>query len=317
VEQQTVNLPDYIVADIQYVGTLGVDDKVNWLINQRKAGLSDAMIRARVEAVLGAQSDADWSYLTQIADEAQASHAAWIATQPVETGPPPPPLGWRYSLITGELVPENASVDTLVELMTDEGLTAEQDAAIAQQAEILEVAELSVEDKVAWYNEQRDTKSEAQIRAEVEAVLGAQTDQNWSALTTLAAQADAPLAIQPPASPSQQPGASIKPQTVTKPIFTPTAAPPSAQRGDQMQRIVGTTQLPADWDAFSPNAKITWFNRNGITISQLKDAGVSDADIAYMRANGYIVGATQPAAQGAGLSPLVIAAAAAALLIGG
>jgi hypothetical protein len=50
--------------------------------------------------------------------------------------------------------------------------------------------------------------------------------------------------------------------------------------------------LPADWATYSPQAKINWFNANGVTPDQLLQAGVSQGDIDWMSQNGYAGGAT-------------------------
>ena len=48
--------------------------------------------------------------------------------------------------------------------------------------------------------------------------------------------------------------------------------------------------LPADWATYSPQAKINWFNANGVTPDQLLQAGVSQGDIDWMSQNGYTAG---------------------------
>jgi len=59
-------------------------------------------------------------------------------------------------------------------------------------------------------------------------------------------------------------------------------------------KTIGTTKLPADWDGYDQTKKITWYNNNGITPAQLLAAGVTQAQIDSMYANGYTVG--KPAA---------------------
>ena len=58
--------------------------------------------------------------------------------------------------------------------------------------------------------------------------------------------------------------------------------------------------LPADWATYSPQAKINWFNANGVTPDQLLAAGVSQGDIDWMSRpeNGYMGGATNALAAG-------------------
>ena len=65
-----MSLPRFIIAEIQNVAAGSLDDKVNYLIQQR-AMMSDQMIRERIESVLGLQSDSDWNYLTALADDRQ------------------------------------------------------------------------------------------------------------------------------------------------------------------------------------------------------------------------------------------------------
>ena len=48
--------------------------------------------------------------------------------------------------------------------------------------------------------------------------------------------------------------------------------------------------MPADWATYSPQAKINWFNANGVTPDQLLQAGVSQDDIDWMSQNGYAAG---------------------------
>jgi len=48
--------------------------------------------------------------------------------------------------------------------------------------------------------------------------------------------------------------------------------------------------LPDNWSTYSPQAKIKWFNANGVTPDQLLQAGVSQDDIDWMSQNGYAAG---------------------------
>lgn len=50
---------------------------------------------------------------------------------------------------------------------------------------------------------------------------------------------------------------------------------------------VELNKVPPDWSNYSPEQKISWFNSNNATPDQLKAAGVTDAEIEYMRQNGY------------------------------
>ena len=316
-EQVNMELPRFVVAAIQNAAAGTVDDKVAWLNSQRSI-MSDEEARARAEAVLGVIPSDDWEALQNLADQAQAKEAQ---------APPEPfygaPEGWRYSLVTGELVPEEATVEQLVAYQTDQGLTTEQLAAENQRLEIIAIAEQPLEDKIAYLNAQLDTKNEAQVRADIESVLGKQDDTAWAMLTQYAAEQRAPDVLSPPAAPST-PTAPVIPSKTVKPFIAPGTIPdvqPPIKKDQTMSpatpAAVGNVPLPSDWDRYTAAQKITWFNRNAITPTALKAAGVSDADIAWMQSNGYIVGATQPQpVQGAGINPVLIAAAA-ALLLGG
>lgn len=300
-----MELPRFVVVAIENAAAGTIDDKVAWLNDQRQI-MSDEEARARAEAVLGVQDDDAWALLQQLADESQAVEAL----PQVDYGAPE---GWRYSLVTGELVPVNATVEELTALTADQGLTTEQLAAEAERAEIIAVSDQSLEDKIAYVNAQLENKNEAQVRAEIEAVLGKQDDAAWGLLTSMAAQERAPVILQPPASPST-PKAPILPSPINKPFIVPGTTPTvksETTKDETMQRTIGNQPLPAGWDQYSAIQKITWFNRNNITPAQLKAEGVSDSDIAWMRSNGYIVGT-----QTSGLNPVLIAAAAAYFLIG-
>ena len=50
---------------------------------------------------------------------------------------------------------------------------------------------------------------------------------------------------------------------------------------------VGGQALPPNWSSFSSGQKINWYNQNNIKPSDLEAAGVSKADINWMRSNGY------------------------------
>lgn len=86
--------------------------------------------------------------------------------------------------------------------------------------------------------------------------------------------------------------AVVTPAVVTPTVVTPTVVTPA---------VTPLIALPDDWDTYSDTRKIAWFNANQIKPSQLIAAGVPASDIAYMRANGYIVQEQAPAAGGYGL----------------
>jgi hypothetical protein len=50
--------------------------------------------------------------------------------------------------------------------------------------------------------------------------------------------------------------------------------------------------LPNDWNSYTPQEKINWYNTNNVNASQLQSAGVTQPDIDWMAQNGYL-GATQ------------------------
>lgn len=74
-----------------------------------------------------------------------------------------------------------------------------------------------------------------------------------------------------------------------------TAAPAPSVSGGGM--LYSTPALPSNWGSYGAKQKIDYYNANNITTSQLKAAGVSDADLGWMSQNGYTAG-TSPAAAG-------------------
>jgi hypothetical protein len=46
-------------------------------------------------------------------------------------------------------------------------------------------------------------------------------------------------------------------------------------------------KLPSNWSSFNENQQIDWFNANNITSDMLRFAGLSEADISYIKARGY------------------------------
>ena len=60
--------------------------------------------------------------------------------------------------------------------------------------------------------------------------------------------------------------------------------------------------LPTGWESFSPTQKIDWFNQNGVTEDQLLAAGVGQADIDWMKGQGYAGMTPQQQAAQAGLT---------------
>jgi hypothetical protein len=57
--------------------------------------------------------------------------------------------------------------------------------------------------------------------------------------------------------------------------------------------VAGKT-LPSDWNNYTPQQKISWYNTNGITPADLTAAGVDQATLDWMSANGYTGTATTP-----------------------
>lgn len=80
---------------------------------------------------------------------------------------------------------------------------------------------------------------------------------------------------------------------------TPAAEPvtpmPEPQPAPTVPVTVGATTLPEGWASYTPAEKIAFFNANGITEEQMLAHGISSADIAWMRDNGYTVGLAKPA----------------------
>lgn len=52
----------------------------------------------------------------------------------------------------------------------------------------------------------------------------------------------------------------------------------------------GSVSLPSGWGSYTPEQKIAFFNQSGATTSTLKQGGVTDAEIAWMKQNGYTGG---------------------------
>lgn len=48
--------------------------------------------------------------------------------------------------------------------------------------------------------------------------------------------------------------------------------------------------LPANWGSMGAAEKVNWFNQNNTSINALKQSGVTDAEIAWMKQNGYTGG---------------------------
>ncbi|NBV88389.1 MAG: hypothetical protein EBR88_02590, partial [Betaproteobacteria bacterium] len=67
----------------------------------------------------------------------------------------------------------------------------------------------------------------------------------------------------------------------------------------QEQATQAGITLPGDWGARDANAKIAWFNANGVTEGQLQAGGVDQGTIDWMRQNGYTVGQSSGLISGA------------------
>jgi len=90
-----------------------------------------------------------------------------------------------------------------------------------------------------------------------------------------------------------------------------------------MPITIGKVTLPSNWETFTAQQKISFFNQNSITETMLVDAGVSMDDITWMKSHGY----TGKPASALKLTPTqttqtnsaipLLVAAAAAYLIGG
>lgn len=52
--------------------------------------------------------------------------------------------------------------------------------------------------------------------------------------------------------------------------------------------------LPAGWESYTPQQKISWFNANNVTPNQLLAAGVGQSDINWMQSQGYTGNAPTP-----------------------
>jgi len=96
----------------------------------------------------------------------------------------------------------------------------------------------------------------------------------------------------------------------------------SLQRESTMPITIGKVTLPSNWETYTAERKISFFNQNSITETMLLEAGVSMDDITWMKANGYTgqpagsIKLSETTTQTNAALPLIIAAAA-AYLIGG
>jgi len=61
----------------------------------------------------------------------------------------------------------------------------------------------------------------------------------------------------------------------------------SAETADLTTPASAMSSLPSDWSTYGPSQKIAYFNQQGYTEDRLRSAGVSQADIDWMRNNGY------------------------------
>lgn len=77
----------------------------------------------------------------------------------------------------------------------------------------------------------------------------------------------------------------------------PVTPMPEPQPAPTVPVTVGTTALPEGWASYTPAEKIAFFNANNITEEQMLAHGISSADIAWMRDNGYTVGLAKPASE--------------------
>jgi hypothetical protein len=192
----------------------------------------------------------------------------------------------------------------------------------------------SLQDKVAEYERlYKAGVSDADIRKSAEQVYGTQSDADWSYLTGQANPIDPSTYTDP--GPTEQEQATIAGVTLpsgwgsynaqqkidffnTNKISPEKLAQAGVAQADidwmkgqgytggatsqQMATRAGLT-LPAGWEGFNPQQKINWFNTNKVAPDKLLASGVSQADIDWMKGQGYTGGTTSTTARTTAIDP--------------
>jgi len=172
-----MNLPRFVIAEIQNVAAGSLDDKINYLIQQR-AIMSDQMIRERVESVLGLQSDSDWNYLTALADDRQ--RAVVSVTSPQNMAP--------------AVVVDNQA-QAIAEAQAQAIAQAAQQAALAAQAQAQAQEQASIAAQ-ALADARAAALAADQATAQAQAAQTARTIAQANEAQALAAQAQAEAQLQ-------------------------------------------------------------------------------------------------------------------------
>lgn len=130
----------------------------------------------------------------------------------------------------------------------------------------------SLQDKVAEYERLYNAgMSDADIRRSAEQVYGTQSDADWSYLRNQAL----PISTMP---------------------LEPDLNDPGEVRGNSIR-------VPGGWENYNAQQKINWFNTNKVAPEKLLQSGVSQADIDWMKGQGYTGGTTSTTARTTTIDP--------------
>lgn len=293
---------------------MSVQSKVDMYKQFLGYGLSDDRIRRIAETMYGPQTDTDWSELKRLAGvsggiaavaptpapkpaaPAVAAPAAPPVTAPnvgsVVLGAPPAAApvsapaptassGFntraaadyiKYRKLPGDAGGSASAIKSMLEKDYGPQTQAQLDAYEKAFAEHMayqankptgigqQVQEYSPEAKAATYeNYLGRGLTDKEIRKMAETQFGPQKDSDWAELQRIAG-------------------------TLPDNLLPTKGAMPT---NIQTEAAVLKNRLPDDWANYDPKQKIDWFNANNATPEMLKAQGVTDAEIAYMRQNGY------------------------------
>jgi hypothetical protein len=131
------------------------------------------------------------------------------------------------------------------------GMTPQQQAAKAGLTLPTGWDKFTGDQKVDWFNENKVTPGQLQKAGVSDALIDTMGDMGYKTVST---------------------------NPVTDTVTNPTA--------QQQATSVGLT-LPAGWDSYTQQQKINWYNTNKVSPETLAKAGVSQADIDFMKGQGY------------------------------
>jgi hypothetical protein len=161
--------------------------------------------------------------------------------------------------------------------------------------------------KIAEYERLRAAGlTDAQARTMAEQAYGRQSDADWAYLVSKS-RFGTPAPTPAPAQPDVRTQPTVKPLGVVTAAPAVVAAPAAASVRDVK------AMLPAGWSGITdPQEKIRWFNQNRVTATELRAAGVPQADIDWMASNGYNPSAAAAGGTAVGAASAVPAAQSAA-----